>query len=246
MADDDTRATNASAVCSRSSPSTRSRAVGWSAPRCARRRHRPGPAPACTRVAGSSPPPRSWRSWWRGIGYLALRGDDGTAPSASSRRRAGHHGAGRAEAPTRWRRPRRPTPTPPRLQRRLRVGRSAEGDVRRRPRGLGDVGDLEVAANLDRLRTSVTGHGVQRRHPGGSAGERHRRHSSAGCGRWAARPSCPTGTIVAIGTGRFGTRDAIVVATTLADGTTSLDAVVTASVRGPPARLRLADAGRSG
>ena len=37
----------------------------------------------------------------------------------------------------------------------------------------------------------------------------------------------PDGTIVAIGTGRFGTREAIVVATMLADGTTSLDAVVT-------------------
>jgi len=36
----------------------------------------------------------------------------------------------------------------------------------------------------------------------------------------------PEGTIIAIGTGRFGTRDAIVVQTTLADGTNSLDAVV--------------------
>ena len=43
----------------------------------------------------------------------------------------------------------------------------------------------------------------------------------------ACASELPAGTITAIGTGHFGTRDAIVVETTLADGTTSLDAVVT-------------------
>jgi hypothetical protein len=36
----------------------------------------------------------------------------------------------------------------------------------------------------------------------------------------------PTGTIVAVGTARFGTRDAIIVQTKQPDGTTSLDAVL--------------------
>ena len=113
----------------------------------------------------------------------------------------------------------------PRLRRRLRVGRSPKA-ASAGPRGLGDVGNLEVAANLDRLRASITGEAFS-----AAAGEPGRRatprHSSGGCGRSSARPSSPQGTIVAIGTGRFGTRDAIVVATTGADGTTSLDAVVT-------------------
>ncbi len=158
-----------------------------------------------------------------GIGYLALRGDDGTAPSASSRRpqatTAPVAGSSDQVAPT---------------TQAANASDSSAGSesadqpkaASAGPRGLGDVGNLEVAANLDRLRASISGEAFS-----AAPGERGRRatprHSSAGCGRSSCAAQLPQGTIVAIGTGRFGTRDAIVVATTVADGTTSLDAVVT-------------------
>ncbi len=93
------------------------------------------------------------------------------------------------------------------------------------PQGLGDVGNLEVASNLVRLRTSITGSAFEQAAGGSAASDPVSLVGRLRALRCAAQ--LPDGTIVAIGTGRFGTREAIVVATMLADGTTSLDAVVT-------------------
>jgi hypothetical protein len=159
-----------------------------------------------------------------GIGYLALRGDDGTAPNASSPRpqttTAPVAGSSDRVAPT--------TQAPSDSTSDSGAGSESADQPKAAsagPRGLGDVGNLEVAANLDRLRASITGEAFSTASGNEAAGD-----SASLVGRLRAL-SCaaelPEGAIVAIGTGRFGTRDAIVVATTGADGTTSLDALVT-------------------
>jgi hypothetical protein len=146
-----------------------------------------------------------------GLSYLALRGDDSTAPSASS---------ALTTSPTSAESPAKASPQP----------QAASGSAADRaensaavPRDVGDFGDLQVAANLDRLRAST----------GSSAfaanGESQTNDSASLVTRLhalACATELPAGTIVAIGTGHFATRDAIVVETTLPDGTTSLDAVV--------------------
>jgi hypothetical protein len=86
------------------------------------------------------------------------------------------------------------------------------------------VGDLAVAANLDRLRRSTVGPEFN------AAGGEDVSNAASLVTRLQAldcAAQLPAGTIVAIGTGRFGSRDALVVVTTLADGTTSLNAVLT-------------------
>ena len=57
--------------------------------------------------------------------------------------------------------------------------------------------------------------------------DRQARRSSPDSERSRPRVSCPTARSFAIGTAHFDARDTIVVQTSLADGTTSLDAVVT-------------------
>jgi hypothetical protein len=97
------------------------------------------------------------------------------------------------------------------------------------PRGIGDFGDLQVAANVDRLRASIGSSFSTTTQD--QAGARDQATDDAASlvtqlRALACAGELPDGTILAIGTGRFGTRDAIVVETSLPDGATSLDAVV--------------------
>jgi hypothetical protein len=92
-------------------------------------------------------------------------------------------------------------------------------------RDLGDAGDLHMKANLDRLRTRA---GAATANESTTAA---RDADEPLAGRLARQPcaaNLPAGTIVAVGTARFGSRDAIVVVTDLPDGSRSLDAVVLA------------------
>jgi hypothetical protein len=157
-----------------------------------------------------------------GIGYLALRGNDNTAPSATSARPSPGTPADRSgtEPPA--------TAAGSAKSASPQVGagtsESANADSAA-PRDLGDVGDLEIVANLDRLRASTSsaslGAGAPQGQASGGASLVTQLRALA-CAR-----ELPNGTITAIGTAHFGTRDAIVVETSLPDGTTSLDAVLT-------------------
>ena len=157
-----------------------------------------------------------------GIGYLALRGSDSTAPSASSARpspgtpadRSGTEPPATADGSAKSASPALGAGT----------SESANADTAA-PHDLGDVGDLEVAANLDRLRAATSSSSFSAGTPQGQADDGASlvtQLRALACAR-----ELPDGTIVAIGTAHFGTRDAIVVETSLPDGTTSLDAVVT-------------------
>ena len=139
-----------------------------------------------------------------GLGYLAFRGDDGTAPSASSQRPLATTTPVAESSP-----PEEPTAQ---ADADARAGSEASNLPKTTPGGahqLGDVGDLEVAANLVRLRTSITGAFTA---AGGQASDTTSLFGRLQVLRCADQ--LPEGTIFAIGTGRFGTRDAIVVATT--------------------------------
>jgi hypothetical protein len=149
-----------------------------------------------------------------GFSYLALRGSDSTAPSASPVRPAPSTLAdqsAKSAAPQ--------SGTGEREQSNADSSATAGAAA---PRAIGDFGDLRVAANLDRLR-AATGASAFSSTTGGEA------DGTPLVTRLRALPctgELPEGTIIAIGTGRFGTRDAIVVETSLPEGTPSLDAVV--------------------
>lgn len=160
-----------------------------------------------------------------GIGYLALRGNDSTAPSASpvqpaataaggsSSSKAAPITGGASESNNNGAETTAPT---------------AAGAVAA-PRDLGDFGDLDDATNVGRLRAS-TGSSFSASTQGQSGTQDKTASDGASLVAQLRALSCadelPDGTILAIGTGHFGTRDAIVVETSLPDGTTSLDAVV--------------------
>jgi hypothetical protein len=154
-----------------------------------------------------------------GIGFLALRGNDSSAPSASPPRPQATTplaGGSAKAAPTTQAGASDSTAD------RSESSAASTTSEAAPPRALGDVGDLDVAANLDRLRTST---GAS---PFSAAGSQLSEAASlvARLRALDCAAQLPTGTVVAIGTGRFGTRDALVVVTALADGTTSLDAVL--------------------
>jgi hypothetical protein len=157
-----------------------------------------------------------------GIGFLALRGNDSTAPSASpSRPRVTTPVAGSSAkaAPTSQ------AATPDSTADRSESSGANATSGAAPPSALGDVGDLAVAANLDRLRTSTAATEF-----GSTRGGEQVSNTASLVTRLQAldcAAQLPAGTVVAIGTGHFGSRDALVVVTTLADGTTSLDAVLT-------------------
>jgi hypothetical protein len=91
------------------------------------------------------------------------------------------------------------------------------------PRDAGDFGDLGIRGNLDRLRSAIAS-------PKTYAAQSSSDRITEVMSRLAALPCArelPPGTIRAVATGRFANRDAIVVWTEAADGTHSLDAVVT-------------------
>jgi len=99
---------------------------------------------------------------------------------------------------------------------------------------LGDFGDVTTNTELNRVRTAFSASASASAAAGapsaqsGTAADSSTLVSSL-LSELRARPCAadlPEGTIVALGRARFGTRDAIVVKTKLADGTDSLDAVV--------------------
>jgi len=91
------------------------------------------------------------------------------------------------------------------------------------PIDVGGFGNLDVPANLRRLRTALA-------HPrraavvpsnGGEAGSPSNELSTAAC-----RDQLPAGTIIAVGSGTLDGRRALVVLTDRGDGSRSIDAVV--------------------
>ena len=143
-----------------------------------------------------------------GITYLALRGGDSSRPTAARVPRppaaAPLTGASKpADSPT--------TTVP------AEAGSSFSAAS---PRDLGDLGDLRDQANLDRARALTAQN---------SAAAATSTDASALVGRLrdsTCAASLPGGTIVAVGTAHFGSRDAIVAETQRPDGSRSLDAVL--------------------
>jgi hypothetical protein len=123
--------------------------------------------------------------------------------------------------------------------------RSASDAAAPAVRDAGDFGDLRVPANVDRLRAALASSdraasGFESSdNSATSTGVAPSDRVTALLARLRARPcsnELPAGTVIAVATGRFGTRDAIVVQTQLADGTSSTDAVVAG-----PCEVRLLD-----
>ena len=85
----------------------------------------------------------------------------------------------------------------------------------------GDFGDLTHAANLQRLRATLESAGATI----GTNGRALQLEAELATRTCAAH--LPTGTVVALATGHFGTRTAIVVAIDLTNGGRSIDAVLT-------------------
>ncbi|HXY93161.1 MAG TPA: hypothetical protein VEP49_11840 [Acidimicrobiia bacterium] len=142
-----------------------------------------------------------------GITYLALRGGDSSRPTAARVPRPPAapplNGASKPDSPT--------TTVP------AEAGSSFSAAS---PRDLGDLGDLRDQANLDRARALTAQN---------SATAATSTDASALAGRLrdsTCAASLPGGTIVAVGTAHFGSRDAIVAETQRPDGSRSLDAVL--------------------
>jgi hypothetical protein len=89
------------------------------------------------------------------------------------------------------------------------------------PGDAGDFGDLDVPANLDRLRSALEGDSGF----ASSAGPAN--DAASTLGTLACRDALPAGTVTAIASGTLAGRRAVVVRTTLSDGSTSIDAVLT-------------------
>jgi hypothetical protein len=162
-----------------------------------------------------------------GLGYLVSRDGDTTSPTASRDQSAlttpadsasesveGASGAtppaAAASAPS--------SLTP-------KSGQRTFDAPARTPRDAGDFGDLRTAANLDRLRTALSGSETAATTAGATPSDRVT-SLLAQLGERSCAGELPEGTVVAVGTGRFGTRDAIVVQTELPDGSRSIDVVV--------------------
>lgn len=162
-----------------------------------------------------------------GVGYLVSRDGDSTTPTASRDKSAlttpAEAATGSAKGSTSV------TPTSPSPQSEQGALDDAAPPPRSgtepAPRDAGDFGDLRAAADVNRLRGALARPDVAAT----SSGEPPSERVATLLAQLRAR-SCaselPEGTVVAIATGRFGTRDAIVVQTELPDGTLSIDAVV--------------------
>ena len=88
------------------------------------------------------------------------------------------------------------------------------------PVELGDFGDLDVAANLDRLRAALEAGGSNAGAPS-AADSAGRALDDLPC-----RDDLPAGAVTASATGTLDGRRAVVVLTTRSDGTRSIDAVL--------------------
>ena len=93
------------------------------------------------------------------------------------------------------------------------------------PAYAGDVGDLAVAANLAVARAKLSSPAVAADSRGPSE-SRLGRDLAADLAALPCADELPAGAVVALATGTFGTRPALVVVTDLPDGSRSVDAVV--------------------
>ena len=157
-----------------------------------------------------------------GIGYLVSRDGDNTTPAASRAqpsRTTPADAAGGSAKGTASATPSSSASAAPESEQR------ALGDAASVPRDAGDFGDLRVAANVDRLRGAL----AHSDFAAPAAGEPPSDRVAALLAQLRAQPCAselPVGTVTAVATGRFGSRDAIVVQTDLPDRARSIDAVV--------------------
>jgi hypothetical protein len=145
-----------------------------------------------------------------GVALVATSGDDTTAPTALDEQRS-------KAAP--------PNTTPP------AAGANAPTSEAATPTDAGDFGDLSDASNRARARAAL-GTGSGRQQTGGAASGAADA-AAATASSYAARldrfpcaGELSEGTVVATGTGRFGNREAVVVAIERPDGTRTIEAVV--------------------
>jgi hypothetical protein len=160
-----------------------------------------------------------------GLGYLVSRDDDTTGTTASRDQSAPTTPAAGASEQAKG--ASRPTPqaAPESLTPNSEQGAFDSAAVPG-PRDAGDFGDLRTTANLDRLRSALARSEIAASTAAGAPPSDRVTSLLAQLAERACANELPDGTVVAVGTGRFGTRDAIVVQTELADGTRSIDAVV--------------------
>jgi hypothetical protein len=159
-----------------------------------------------------------------GLGYLVSRDGDSTSPTASRDQSAPTAPAEAATGSATGASSAAPNAAPESLNQKSQQG-SFDATAVPAPRDAGDFGDLRTAENLDRLRSALAGSETASTVEGTPPSDRVT-SLLAQLGEKACASELPAGTVIAVGTGRFGTRDAIVVQTELADGTRSVDAVV--------------------
>jgi hypothetical protein len=151
-----------------------------------------------------------------GIGLLVVNDDGGGVPTADRSREAQQPLDKSAEAA--------PTPSSAAPSTSVVGGATAQSAIA--VRDVGELGNLADPAELDRARAALapavatTFGGADTREPS-RASSLVSRARAASCARGLS-----SGTIVAVGTGTFDGRDAIVVATELDDGTQVIEAVV--------------------
>jgi hypothetical protein len=136
------------------------------------------------------------------VALLATGGDDTSAPTALDQKSA------------------TPNTTPPAAS----PPSSATEAVT--PTDAGDFGDLSDARNLARARAALGGSAFESTGAADSASPAAGAVAARGLDTFACADELADGTVVAIGTGRFGERDAVVVAIERPDGTRTIEAVV--------------------
>jgi hypothetical protein len=165
-----------------------------------------------------------------GVGYLLSRDDgSGTTTTASRDRSAPTAPPASTSGPTElgnsFSTPAAPSAEGAQPQSKSLDAGSAPEPVAGTPRDAGDFGDLRSATNLDRLRRAFASADAAATSAGAATSDRVTSLLTELRARSCAT-ELPEGTVVAVATARFGTRDAIVVQTQRPDGTRSTDAVV--------------------
>jgi len=151
-----------------------------------------------------------------GIGLLVVSDDGGSVPTANRSREAQPPLDTSAEA--------RPTPSAAPASTSVVGGATAQSAVA--VRDVGDLGNLAGPAALDRARAALAPAGTTT-NDSTDAREPSRADSLIARARAASCASgLSDGTVVAVGTGTYDGRDAIVLATERADGTQVVEAVL--------------------
>jgi hypothetical protein len=186
-----------------------------------------------TAMAASEPTATSRRTWRLvaaaslvavvvagGVTYLATRDTSTTQPTALADRNAKPESSGTSGGPA------AAAPSAATDQQGLeKQTLEAAGSVA----DLGDFGDLDTDASLDRVRAAFSAAAATGPANSQSTTADNTTRAASLLSEVRARPCAgdlPDGLVVAIGRARFGTRDAIVVKTVQPDGSVSLDAVV--------------------